>query len=345
MEKFAKLIACNNCSQSGCREERELALSYDFFTPCRRRTTGGITIETLSFKKFLPENRSLILPAVLFRPPGKPRLTLSKGLTVVDCCGTMPGGEEFNMYKVLVVDDVAGLRQHMTAVLKDRVTKDVEITEAPNGAEGLKVFRTLKPDLIVMDIVMPEMSGIKAAQQIWAEQPRTKILFWSQFAREAYVRELGKIVPDEAIHGYALKSESDDKLVYALSSILLHDNPYIDPQVRGVQTRMQAKDGSLSDVEFETLLDIALGLTDKAIASRRHISVRGVQNRLSMLSQKLFKTEDQFLKETAGMEIFNPRTRIVLEGLKRGLIDIDEIPSLEEELEEWLEEEYDYQKA
>jgi CheY-like chemotaxis protein len=47
------------------------------------------------------------------------------------------------MYKVLVVDDVSGLRQHMTAVLNERVTQNVEITEAVNGEEGLKIFRTL----------------------------------------------------------------------------------------------------------------------------------------------------------------------------------------------------------
>lgn len=249
------------------------------------------------------------------------------------------------MTKLLVVDDLPALRQHIIGLVKEKVVKDIEIQEAPNGAEGLKLFKSFQPDMIVMDIVMPEMSGIKAAQQIWAESPKTKILFWSQFHREAYVRELGKIVPDEAIHGYALKGESDEKLVYALTSIMLHDNPYIDPLVRGVQTRLQSKDNSLSDVEYETLLDITLGLTDKAIASRRHISVRGVQNRLSMLSAKLFKGEDVYLKETAGMEVYNPRTRIVLEGLKRGLIDTDKIPELDGDLDEWIEEEFDYEKA
>lgn len=249
------------------------------------------------------------------------------------------------MTKLLVVDDLPALRQHIKSLVAEKVTKDVEIQEAPNGAEGLKLFKSFQPDMIVMDIVMPEMSGIKAAQAIWAESPRTKILFWSQFHREAYVRELGKIVPDEAIHGYALKGESDEKLVYALTSIMLHDNPYIDPLVRGVQTRLQSKDNSLSDVEYETLLDIMLGLTDKAIASRRHISVRGVQNRLSMLSAKLFKGEDAYLKETAGMEVYNPRTRIVLEGLKRGLIDTDKIQELDAELDEWIEDEFDYEKA
>jgi len=249
------------------------------------------------------------------------------------------------MAKVLVVEDVSGLRQHVTRLLREKIPGPPEIVEAENGAEGLKLFRTANPDMIIMDISMPEMSGIKAAQQIWSESPRMKILFWSQYHREAYVRELGKIVPDEAIHGYALKSESDEKLAYAITSVLLHDNPYIDPLVRGVQARLQSKDQSLTDVEYETLLDTVLGLTDKAIAARRHISVRGVQNRLSMLLAKLVGGEDAHLRETAGMEIFNPRARVVTEALKRGLIDTDELAALDKDLDDWLCEEFDYERA
>jgi DNA-binding NarL/FixJ family response regulator len=248
------------------------------------------------------------------------------------------------MAKILVVEDVAALRQHVAELFAEKVPGDHEVLQAGNGAEGLKLAKSANPEMIIMDISMPEMSGIRAAQQIWADNPRMKILFWSQFHREAYVREIGKIVPDEAIHGYALKSETDDKLVYAINSVLLHDNPYIDPLVRGLQARLQCKDQSLTDVEYETLLDIALGLTDKAIALRRHISVRGVQNRLSMLLGKLLGGEDAHVRESAGLEVFNPRSRVVLVALKRELIDVDQIANLDKDLEEWLGEEFDYKK-
>jgi len=244
--------------------------------------------------------------------------------------------------KVLIVEDVAALRQHAARLAKAIAPNAIEVTEAVNGAEGLRLARAMEPDLIIMDISMPDMSGIKVAKEIWQEKPARRILFWSQYHREAYVRELGKIVPDDAIHGYALKSESDEKFIYAITSVLLHDNPYIDPVVRGVQARIQSKDGSLSDVEYETLLDVAVGLTDKAIAARRHISVRGVQNRLSMLLEKLIKGEDAHLRESAQMEVFNPRTRIVFEALKRGLLDPDEVNRMESTLFEWLEAEFSY---
>src|SRR5258708_2088044 len=115
------------------------------------------------------------------------------------------------MTNILIVEDVPGLRQHARKILEQVVPAPLEIFEASNGSEGLRLAQSRNPDLIVMDISMPEMSGIKAAQQIWKETPSRRILFWSQYHREAYVRELGRIVPDEAIHGYALKSETDDR--------------------------------------------------------------------------------------------------------------------------------------
>ena len=245
------------------------------------------------------------------------------------------------MTTILIVEDVEALRHHVNALIKERLDASIIVHETSSGAEGIELAATIKPDLIVMDILMPQMNGIKAAQQIWSKNPAAKILFWSQFHRESYVREISKILPDEAIHGYALKSEKDDKLLYAINSVLLYNNPYIDPLVRKVEARLKCKDQSLSDVEYETLLDIALGLTDRAIATRRHISVRGVQNRLSLLLNKLIAGKDAHLKETAGVEIYNPRTRIVLEALKREIIDIDELSSKDAELDNWLSDEFD----
>jgi DNA-binding NarL/FixJ family response regulator len=245
--------------------------------------------------------------------------------------------------RILIVDDVAALRQHVRKLIEEKLDAAVEVVEVGNGPDAIKLNQEINPDLIIMDISMAQMTGIKAAEQIWAQNPTRKILFWSQYHRESYVRELGKIVPDEAIHGYALKSETDEKLVYAITSVLVHSNPYIDPLVRGVETRLKCKDQSVTDVEYETLLDIAMGLTDRAIAARRHISVRGVQNRLSLLLDKLVAGKDAHLKEAAGIEIYNPRIRVLLEALKRELIDVDQLPALDHELDKWLCEEFDYE--
>lgn len=247
------------------------------------------------------------------------------------------------MTKLLVVDELTVLRQHIIQLAMQKVQPVPEIAEAASSVQALKIFRNFRPDIIAVDIATSEVSGLQLVKQIWSSNPAAKILFWTQSCKEAHIRELDRIIPKTAVHSYVLKSESDEKLAYALVSLIAHDNSYITPAVKAL--RLENKDNLLSDVEYETLQDIALGLTDKAIASRRHISVRGVQNRLSMLSAKLFKGEDLFLKENAGMEIYNSRTRLVLEGMKRGLIDADQIAQLELELNQWLAEEFDYQKS
>ncbi|MDX2107674.1 MAG: response regulator transcription factor [Candidatus Melainabacteria bacterium] len=242
--------------------------------------------------------------------------------------------------RFLIIEDVPALREHAKTVLA-ALYKDSEIHLAENGADGVRMAMSLAPQFIIMDISMPEMNGIKAAEQIWSNDKNASILFWSQYHRETYVRSLGKIVPDEAIHGYLLKSESSEKLAEAVNKIVDDQVPYIDPVVQRVQSRLKSKDQTLTDSEYETLLDITVGLTDRAIAARRHISVRGVQNRLSMLLNKLVKEEEFHLKESCGMEIFNPRTRIVFHALQRGLIDPDELSLLDEEALDWVDEEYD----
>ena len=244
--------------------------------------------------------------------------------------------------RILIVEDMPPLRAHARKIVLTVLGENVEIVEATNGIEGVQVAKSTSPDLTLMDISMPELNGVKAAEEIWEANKQARILFWSQYHREAYVRTLGRIVPDEAIHGYLLKGESDDKLAIAIESVLLKGDPYIDPVVQGVQNRLKSKHDSLSDTEYETLLDVAIGMTDRAIAQRRHISVRGVQNRLSMLLNKLIKGQDAHLRESAGMEIFNPRTRIVYEGINRGLIDPDDLPKLDAEVWDWLEDEFDY---
>jgi len=248
------------------------------------------------------------------------------------------------MHRILVVDDVPALRQHIIDILK-QVTDSLEITEASTGSEAIAASAQTDFDLIVMDIVMPEMNGIHAAKDIWAKQPRTRILFWSQFHKESFVRELGKIIPDDAIHGYALKTESDEKLIEAIDSILLHDIPYIDPIVRGIEEFVQKGDVALTQSEYETLLDMMLGLTDRGIALHQYVSVRGVQNRISSVSLKLVKGADNYLKEAAGVELYNTRMRIVLEALKCGLIDITQLSRLDANMDEWLQQRFKFDKA
>ena len=249
--------------------------------------------------------------------------------------------------KILIAEDLPSLREHaqkLTETLFAERGRSIEaIRIAENVVEAVRLATSEKFDLILMDIAMPELNGIKAASEIWAANASTKILFWSQYQHEAYIRELGKIVPDEAIHGYVLKTENDEIVIEAITSIVFFDLPYIAPAVEAVKARLKDRSSAVSDLEYETLLDIAAGLTDKAIAKKEHISYRGAQNRLSMLLSKLLKGEDGYLKETAGIEIYNPRARLIFEALKRGLVTPDDLSNHGQGVDDWLFSEYGYE--
>lgn len=241
--------------------------------------------------------------------------------------------------KVLIAEDLQPMRQHAMQLVKTHLSEPIEFFETDNGAKALELDEQHNPDFAILDISMPDLSGIKVAEKIWARAPKRKILFWSQYSREAHVRELGKIVPDEAIHGYILKSESDDVFGHALRSIVTLDNPYISAQIRGLGT--MSKDASMTDVEFATLMDLVVGLTDKAIARRHRISVRGTQNRISILFNKLLQGQDAYYQELAGMEILSPRTRATFIAFRRGLLDPDSMEQMDKELQKWLAQEFE----
>lgn len=242
--------------------------------------------------------------------------------------------------KILLVDDIPALRQHSRAMIEKQCCEGVEIFEASSGKEGIERALQISPDLIILDIAMPDVSGVKAAETIWKSRPEQKIIFWSQFHKESYVRAISKILPDQAIHGYVLKSELEDNLAYAIETVLTRDNSYIDPIVRNVNRKLSSKDDSLTDVEYETLLDLAIGLTDRAIATRRHISVRGVQKRISALLERLLKGETHFMKESAGVELLNPRTRVICAALLRGLLVPEDLQVPNDEMLNWIEKEF-----
>lgn len=253
------------------------------------------------------------------------------------------------MPDILITDDLASMRKHARDVVQAFFAGASNGTvpvfcEADSGAAAQKacIDHGSPFDLIVLDISMKDQTGIKTAKNIWQRHPRTKILFWSQYDHEAYIREIGKIVPDEAIHGYLLKSQSDEVFAEALQLMLAQDLPYINPRLEKIRERTTTRGAAISDSEYETLMDICSGLTDKAIALKEHVSYRGAQNRMATLLQKLSPHIDH-IKESAGMEVYNPRTRLILEAFKRGLITHDAIAEREVELRQWLFAEFGFE--
>lgn len=216
-----------------------------------------------------------------------------------------------------------------------QVLADYSPTATANGQEALAASADVAEPWVVTDIQMPSLNGIDLARQLWARQPAARLLFWSQHSDETYVRALARIIPAETLYGYVLKNNTADVVARAAHAVFREDQCWIDPQVRRVQARTRQQRDALSDAEYEVLIDIALGLTDNAIAERRYLSRRGVQNRLQSLYAKLGANELGATK-APNSDKLNVRSRAVAIALQRGLVNQFELAREEARLADWL---------
>lgn len=238
--------------------------------------------------------------------------------------------------KVLIVEEVPALRQHARVMLQRALGDGVleEVIETDSGADALNLFDQHRPEFLILDIATPGTSGLRIAQYIWSKAPATKILFWVNQQREFHIKELKRVIPPGAIDGYVLKSADDEKLCRAIESMIKFNNPYTDPNLRSGTASLGAAETHLTEAEQETLGDLLLGLTDKAIARKRNLTVRGVQNRLASLATKLLGRDRT--QNESGIEFYNLRVRMIFEALKRGVYTVEDIPELEKNLYCWM---------
>ncbi len=235
--------------------------------------------------------------------------------------------------KVLVVEDDQFHASYLQDALSDALPEVTEIIHAVDGAEGELAARQGEISAVVMDLQMERRNGIEAACTLWAERPETRVLFWSNYADDAYLRGIAQIVPDDSAYGYILKTASPDRLKLALRAVLVEGQIMVDREIHRRQKRNESPRTRLSDSEFVVLLDLVLGLQDKLIAKRRGMSLRTVQNRLLSLYDKL--GVDQSHDENL---ILNKRVRALNRALVTRTINIETLEAAERELEIWLRE-------
>ncbi len=237
-------------------------------------------------------------------------------------------------YALVVAEDNPKDLEFLKQIVADW-EHDCVIERAPDGLVALELALVHDEPLVISDIQMPQMNGVDFAKALWEHKPQARIVFWSQFKDEMYVRTLAKIVPPETVYGYVLKSSPREKISTAMATVLFEDQCWIDPEVRKVQGRTGHSQTALSDIEYEALIDISLGLTDNLIAQRRYLSRRGVQSRLNSLYGKLSLDQEQFQSDKVG-DAFNLRNRAISVALRRGLINAFELEHEEEYLQGWL---------
>jgi DNA-binding NarL/FixJ family response regulator len=226
-------------------------------------------------------------------------------------------------------------RAFLRSTVEGTLGADCEIVEAEDGRAAIEAASVQPLDLAVLDVEMPEASGIDAARAIWRANAAARILFWSNYSDEAYLRALSKIVPPNAAYGYILKSAPATRLRAALRGVFLDEQCIIDREVRGVQQRVEDRLEGPTDTEYRILVDLALGLTDKAIAARLGISQRSVQGHIQHLYEKLGVAAEDSVSGHWGPAL-NSRTRAVYLALSRGLVNPGNLGREDRRLAAWL---------
>lgn len=233
--------------------------------------------------------------------------------------------------KVLIVEDDQFHASYLQDALAEALPEVTEIFHATDGSEGEKEARQDGIEAIVMDLQMDRRNGIEAARTIWSERPQTRILFWSNYADEAYLRGIAQIVPEDSAYGYILKTASRERLKLALRAVLVEGQIMVDREIHRLQKRGASPRNRLDDSEFAVLLDLALGLQDKLIAERRGMSLRTVQNRLLSLYEKL-----GVLSELDEQLALNKRVRALNRALVTRTINTETLEAAQRDLETWL---------
>src|ERR1700731_1285887 len=170
------------------------------------------------------------------------------------------------MIRVLLADDHAMVRKGFRLILEAQ--PDMEISgEAGNGREAVELAEKLHPDVVVMDVAMPELNGIEATRRLYASAPRTRILALSMHKDSVYVREILRA----GARGYLLKDSIDSDLLAAVRPVARGEG-YLSPAVSDAvlsdyRRHVTAPIDMLTGREREVLQLIASGKTNKEIAT------------------------------------------------------------------------------
>jgi two-component system, NarL family, nitrate/nitrite response regulator NarL len=197
------------------------------------------------------------------------------------------------MIRVLIADDHAVVREGIRQVLVADPSYGIEVVgEAGNGRVALELARELHPDVVVLDLSMPEMSGLDAAAAIREAVPDTNILVLSIHDHEEYVLQSVRA----GAQGYLRKDSSPAELRSAVRTISEGGSVFSAPAVRTLSSvwrgdreeqENRAKLDELTQREREVLVEIARGRTNKEIAAGIGISVRTVESHREALMRKL----------------------------------------------------------
>ena len=181
--------------------------------------------------------------------------------------------------RVVLVDDHALVRQGFRRILEDDPELQV-VGEASNGLDAIGLVKKTDPDVVVMDMAMPEMSGLHATMELMKQRPGTKVLILSMYSDEQYVRN----ALDAGAKGYILKNAIENDLTRAVKAVASGEQ-YLAPELSSLLIRAMQTGGfektsdpydRLTQREKQVLQLIAHGKSNKEIAVMLDLSVNTV---------------------------------------------------------------------
>jgi DNA-binding NarL/FixJ family response regulator len=208
--------------------------------------------------------------------------------------------------RIVIVDDHTVVRSGLRLLL-DAENGLETVAEAGSARDAVFEVRKHKPDVVLMDVVLPDKSGIEATADVLAEAPDAKVLILSMEDDPSYVREAFAA----GASGYVLKEAADTELVAALRQVAAGEK-YVHPALGArlataeAEASARAEADPLSDREREVLRLLALGHTNQEIAKTLFISVRTAETHRAHIMQKLRLTT---------------RAELVRYALAQGLLD------------------------
>ncbi len=202
--------------------------------------------------------------------------------------------------RILTVDDHLLLREGIAAVLEDHEDM-VLVGQASSGQEGIESFRRLRPDVTLMDLRMPDMSGIEAISAIRAEFPKARLIVLTTYAGDVQAAAALKA----GAAGYLLKNLVRKELIETIR--VVHAGKRRVPGEIAAEIAQHVADEILTDREVEVLRRVAAGKSNKLIAAELDISEGTVKTHMKSILPKLNASD---------------RTHAVTIALKRGILDL-----------------------
>jgi DNA-binding NarL/FixJ family response regulator len=210
--------------------------------------------------------------------------------------------------RVLIADDQTLFRVGLARLLEEDPRVDI-VGQAGDGVEAVKLAGSLKPDVVLMDLKMPNVDGIEATRQILANYPDVKVLLLTTFEADNHVIQALKA----GASGYILKDSRPDSIVSSLLAVMAGERVMASAvanrvleMLTGTTTPKEFYDG-LTGREIEILKLLAGGMANKQIAYKLKISEKTVRNHVSNMYEKL--------------NIYD-RSQAVLYAVRKGLVEI-----------------------